>query len=177
MRRLSKNNKGYSLVEMIIVVAIIAVVGLGATWSIILVLSGNAKTCTHSIMNAISECKIMTMSKGQGNVRLLLYRDDDGNVYSELQMRETTSAAWETAYNGLEKIGAKRCSVSSTDDGANDLPNKAGAWEIYFDRSSGSFLYDADKGTVTSVENIYVVGGRRNYHIKLERLTGKQILE
>lgn len=176
MRRLSKNNKGYSLVEMIIVVAIIAVIGLGATWSIILVLSGNAKTCAHSIMNAISECKIMTMSKGQGNVRLLLYRDDDGNIYSELQMRETTSAAWETSYNGLEKIGAKRCSVGSS-DGADDLPNKANPWEIYFDRSSGSFLYDADKGGVTSVEHIYVMGGRRNYHITLQRLTGKQILE
>lgn len=170
MRRLSKNNKGYSLVEMIIVVAIIAVVGLGATWSIILVLSGNAKTCAHSIMNAISECKITTMSKGQGNVRLLLYRDDEGNVCSEVQMRETKTSAWETTYNGFEKIGAKRCSVGSA-DGADDLPDKAGAWEIYFDRSSGSLLDD------TNIYDIYVLGGRRNYHIKLEKLTGKQMLE
>ena len=176
MRKLSKNNRGYSLVEMIIVVAIIAVVGLGATWSIILVLSGNAKTCTHSIMNAISECKITTMSQGKGNVRLLLYRDDDGNVYSEIQTRESKTADWVTAYNGLEKIGAKRCAVGSAKD-ADDLPKKDSAWEIYFDRSSGSFLYDVDKGGVTSVENIYVMGGRRNYHIRLEKLTGKQILE
>lgn len=176
MRRLSKNNKGYSLVELIIVIAIIAVVGLGAAWSIILVLSGNAKTCTHSIMNAISECKIMTMSKGQGNVQLLLYRDDDGNVYSEIQMRESKTSAWETAYNGLEKIGAKRCSIGSTKD-ADDLPGKANPWVICFDRSTGAFLYDAAKGGVTSIENIYVMGGRRNYHIKLEKLTGKQILE
>ena len=176
MRRLSKNNKGYSLVEMIVVVAIIAVVGLGATWSIILVLSGNAKTCTHSIMNAISECKIMTMSQGKGDVRLLLYRDDEGNVYSELQSWDKDAGKYVTSYNGLEKIGAKRCSVGSL-EGADDLPNKDSAWEIYFDRSSGSFLYDTNMGKVTSIEHIYVMGGRRNYHIKLERLTGKQILD
>lgn len=170
MRRLSKNNKGYSLVELIIVIAIIAVVGLGATWSIILVLSGNAKTCTHSIMNAISECKIATMSKGKGNVQLLLYRDDDGNVCSEIQERETETSGWVTSYNGFEKIGAKRCSVGSSKD-ANDLPDKANAWVIRFDRSSGSLLSD------TNIYDIYVMGGNRNYHIKLEKLTGKQMLE
>lgn len=170
MRRLSKNNKGYSLVEMIIVVAIIAVVGLGATWSIILVLSGNAKTCTHSIMNAISECKITTMSQGKGNVQLLLYRDDEGNVYSEIQMWDKDESKWVTTYNGLEKIGAKRCSVGSA-DGADDLPDKANPWVICFDRSSGSLL------DTTNVYDIYVMGGNRNYHIKLEKLTGKQILE
>ena len=176
MRGMRKNNKGYSLVELIVVIAIISVVGMGALWSIIMVFSANAKTCANDIVGAISECKVTTMSKGQGNVRVIIYRGVNGNIYSELQMRESSGGSWE-AVREAEKIGARKCSVGTT-DGADDLPDKASAWEIYFDRSSGSFLYSTDSGKPnTSVREIYVQGGRKNYCIKLEELTGKTILE
>lgn len=174
MRGIKKDNRGYSLVEMIIVVAIIAVVGLGATWSIILVFSGNAKACANAMVNSISECKIMTMTKGQGNVRVIIYRGSNGKIYSELQTRESVSSGWVTGKDGAEKIGANRCSVGTT-DGGDDIPDRDNAWEIYFDRSSGSFLYSAD--AYTSVTEIYVQGGRKNYCITLQKLTGKTILE
>lgn len=174
MRGIKKDNRGYSLVEMIIVVAIIAVVGLGATWSIILVFSGNAKACANAMVNSISECKIMTMTKGQGNVRVIIYRGSNGKIYSELQTRESVGASWVTGKDGAEKIGANRCSVGTT-DGGDDIPDRDNAWEIYFDRSSGSFLYSAD--AYTSVTEIYVQGGRKNYRITLQKLTGKTILE
>lgn len=176
MRGMRKNNKGYSLVELIVVIAIISVVGLGAVWSAILVFSANARTCANDIVGAISECKVMTMSKGQGNVRVIIYRSANGNIYSELQMRESSSGPW-NAVREAEKIGAKKCSVGTT-NGADDLPDKANAWEIYFDRSLGSFLYSIDPGKPnTSVREIYVQGGRKNYCITLEELTGKTILE
>ena len=177
MRGIKKDNRGYSLVEMIIVVAIIAVVGLGATWSIILVFSGNAKACANAMVNTISECKVMTMSKGQGNVRVIIYRGSNGNIYSELQTRESESSGWVTGKDGAEKIGANRCLVGTT-NGGDEIPDRANAWEIYFDRSSGSFLYSNDSGKPnTSVTEIYVMGGRKNYHITLQKLTGKTILE
>ncbi|MCH5258942.1 MAG: prepilin-type N-terminal cleavage/methylation domain-containing protein [Lachnospiraceae bacterium] len=183
MRGMRKNNKGYSLVELIVVIAIISVVGLGALWSIIMVFSANAKTCANDIIGAISECKITTMSKGQGNVRVIIYRSSNGNIYSELQVRESTPGdAWSdtngwVAAHEAEKIGARKCSVGTT-DGADDLPDKANAWRIYFDRSSGSFLYSTDSSKPnTSVTEIHVQGGRKNYCITLEELTGKTILE
>lgn len=168
MRGLEKDNRGYSLVELIIVIAIIAVIGLGATWSIILVFSANAKTCSNDIVNAIAECKIMTMTKGKGNVRLIIYRDGDGGtIYSELQTRETSTSSWVTGKDGREKIGASKCSVG-TSDGANDIPiSEATAWEFYFDRSSGRLMDE------TTVNEIYVLGGRKNYRIQIEKLTGK----
>ena len=177
MRGIKKDNRGYSLVEMIIVVAIIAVVGLGATWSIILVFSGNAKACANAMVNSIAECKIMTMSKGQGNVRVIIYRGSNGKIYSELQTRESDGAGWVTGKDGAEKIGANRCLVG-TSNGGDDIPDRDNAWEIYFDRSSGSFLYSSDPAKPnTSVTEIYVMGGRKNYHIALEKLTGKTILK
>ncbi|MCM1121040.1 MAG: prepilin-type N-terminal cleavage/methylation domain-containing protein [Eubacterium sp.] len=177
MRRLKKNNSGFSIIELIIVIAIIAVIITTAALSIGLVFSANARTCANDIMGAISECKIATMSGGRGNVRLILYRDDSGNIFSELQTRESAAAGWVTGNDGAEKIGARRCMVGAT-DGGDDLPTRDSAWEIYFDRSSGSFLENLDGGAdATSVWEIYVQGGRKNYHIRLEKLTGKTTLE
>ena len=179
MRGLRKNNKGYSLVELIIVVAIIAVIGLGATWSIILVFSANAKTCSNDIVNAIAECKIMTMTKGQGNVRLIIYRDGaGGTIYGELQTRETASSPWTTIKDEKQKIGASRCSVG-TSDGADDIPTGPdGAWGFYFDRSTGKLLNPAEAGITnvndtTYVDEMHVLGGRKKYLIQIEKLTGK----
>lgn len=179
MRGLEKDNRGYSLVELIIVIAIIAVIGLGVTFSFILVFSANARTCSNDIVSAISECKIMTMTKGKGNVRLIIYRDGEGGtIYSELQTRETSSSPWVTGNNGREKIGASRCSVG-TFDGANDIPTDPnGAWGFYFDRSTGKLLKPSEAGIVNAsdtiyVNDIFVMGGRKNYRIQIEMLTGK----
>lgn len=179
MRRMEKDNNGFSVIELIIVVAIIAAVVTTCALSISLVLNANARTCANDIVRAIAECKIATMTKGQGNVRLLLYRDSSGSIYSELQTRRTSVDNWETGNDGAEKIGAKKCIVGSA-DGSDDLPHKSGSavptletgmWEVYFDRSSGSFK------SGTSVSDIYVQGGKRKYHIHFEELTGKTTLE
>ena len=176
--KLTNNNRGFSLVELVIVIAIIAVVGLGATLSIILIFSANAKTCANDILGAIAECKIETMSKGQGNVKLLLYRDGaGGTVYSELQIRDNASAAWETKGGEREKIGASKCTVTS---GGAEIPtDQSGAWVICYNRSTGAFVEAGDgaagEATTQSLldQGIEVQGGSKHYRIKLERLTGK----
>ena len=182
MRRIEKNNKGYSLVELIIVIAIISVIGLMSMLSIVMIFNANGRTCANDIVGAISECKIMTMTKGQGSVRLLIYRDGaNGNIYSELQTKDATTGDWVTGNNGREKLGAKKCTVG-TADGLNDIPeSKATAWRICFDRSTGAFKYAAsagdDENTTYGLESIYVQGGKKRYQIKFEKLTGKQAIE
>lgn len=166
--------------ELIIIIAIIAALTTTLVLSFSLVYGANAKTCANDIMNAISECKVTTMSYGQGNVRLLLFRGDDGNIYSALQTRNQVGDPWEYKNERPEKIGASRCAV--TDDAGTELPEKtlgdasltadtSGAWEIYFDRSSGSFLAG------TTVYDLHVKGGSRHYQIHMEKLTGKSMLE
>ena len=179
--------------ELIVVIAIIAVLGIGATWSIILVFSANAKTCANDIVGAISECKIETMSKGQGSVKLLLYRDGaGGTIYSELLFKDA-SGNW-TFKNGQaedtagerEKIGASRCSVGTTDGGDEIPTDRDHAWVICFNRATGAFMVSADgtgDGLITSPDlfkdepksrgYIWVQGGSKKYQITLEALTGK----
>lgn len=162
--------------ELIVVIAIISVAGLGLALSVSLIYGANARTCANDIVSAVTECKIMTMAKGKGNVRVIIYRDGvDGTIYSELQTRETASSTWETEGDGREKIGAKRCSVG-TSDGADNIPiSRDLAWEFYFDRSSGKLLTEGE--AVTSVSTIYVAGGSKHYVITIEKLTGKTTKE
>lgn len=179
MCRIGRDHAGFTIVEMIVVIALAAAVTTTAAMSLAFLFSADAKACTNSIMGALSECRIETMGQGQGNVRLLLYRDNSGNIYSELQVRASSADEWEACNDGAKKIGAKRCSVGSV-DGGDDLPMKLGdtlptreegLWEIYFDRSLGSFKPE------TSILDIYVQGGGRKYHIHFEELTGKTMLE
>lgn len=174
-----KNNQGLTLVELILAAAILSIVAAAAAISVNLIFGADAKSCANGIVSVLAECQMVTMSKEQGNVRLVLYRGSDGSLYSELQTREAEDALWTADQEDVCKIGAGRCSVGST-DGGNDLPDQAyslgaaltdGSWEIYFDRSTGSFTDE------TTVSDIYVCGGGKRYHIHLEKLTGKPVVE
>lgn len=176
---MGKRNQGFTFVELILVIAILSVVAAVAILSVNLIYEADAKACANGIVSALSECQMVTMSKDQGNVRLVFYRDSDGSLYSELQTKESEDALWTVERESARRIGAERCSVGST-DGGDDLPNRTdalsfdladGLWEIYYDRSTGSLTDD------TTVSDIYICGGGRNYHIHLEKLTGKPVVE
>ena len=72
------NNSGYSLVELIIVIAIMAVLIGTVFYSITMIFGANAKTCANNIQRAIADCKVTTMGKKEAYMEL--YRDAEGNV-------------------------------------------------------------------------------------------------
>ncbi len=173
------SDQGLSLVELIVVMALGVALTAALTLSVGLIVSADARTCADGIMGAIADCKVAAMSRGQGNVRLVIYRGRDGNVYSELQTRKEDAEPWTAGNEEARKIGGRRCRVGSS-KGGDELPVKTldavptledGMWEIYFDRSSGSFRGE------TTVSDIYVQGGSKNYRIHLEELTGKTTKE
>lgn len=178
-KRMGKDGRGYSLVELLIVIAVAAALTATFTLSVGLVSSADARACADDVTGAIAACKIAAMSEGQGNVRLVIYRGDSGNIYSEQQTREEEDEPWTAESGDVRKIGARRCRVGSS-NGSDNIPVKTGdavptletgMWEIYFDRSSGSFREE------TTISDIYIQGGSRNYHIHLEGLTGKATKE
>lgn len=166
-----KNNKGYSLVEIIIVVAIISVLTAGIGMSASVINNSNAKACANSIRDALADAKILAMSKGSNSTRVKLYKDVDGNLVARQEINRA-SAGWEL-YGNEERIGKRKVEICYVMPGssAEHTLNNSDSIYLSFDRASGSFS-DKAAGTIIP-EKIVVRGGNRTINIVIHELTGK----
>ena len=171
-KKLHNRNKGFSIVELIIVVAIIAALTTTAMLSISMIFSANAKTCANTIQRAVADCKVTTM--GKSAAWLVIYREADGELYGQVHTMEQkqgeAAGTYEEIVHEPEKLGGKRVSITYTDDAGTDMGElpvgESNGIRIEFDRSSGSFK----DGTIKSID---VTGGGRHYQLTLIKLTGK----
>lgn len=171
--KLHRNNTGYSLVELIIVIAIMAVLIGTVFLSITMVFGANAKTCANNIQRAIADCKVTTMGKKEAYMEL--YRDTNGSVYTKLYVYEQNGAA--PTEGEPQKMGNSRVYIGYTKEGesleaARSL-DEGDSITIKFDRSSGSF----DAATYADCAQIVVRGGSKNYALEFTQLTGKSELK
>lgn len=164
--KLHINNGGYSLIELIIVLAIISVIMGTVFYSIILVFSANAKSCANNIQRSIGDCKVTTM--GKADAYMELYRNSDGSVYTRMYITESDGS---TTQEEPQKVGTNKVDVGYTPKGGAETALVPGSpIEIHFDRSNGGFRADAGGNIYTE---IYVRGGSKDYSIELTELTGK----
>lgn len=167
---MKKNNYGYSLVEIIIVIAIMMVLTGGLFFSVVMVFGANAKTCANDLRGAITQNKINAMGKSEA--KLVIYRDNNNQcVYA--QQCIMNGGTWEN--KDAEKISNARVYVVFTaEDGTTTELTPGTSVEICFDRSSGSFKAN-DAGIIYS--EILVEGGNRSFTVVLTKLTGKVSVE
>lgn len=166
------NNGGYSLIEMIIVIAIIAVIMGTVFYSIILVFSANARTTANSIQRAIGDCKVTAM--GRSDAYMKLYRNADGIVYTRMYIWDSgAGSGGDYVASEPQKVGPKKVNVAYEAKGGTrtELSNgESNGIEIWFDRATGGFKAD---GSGNLYRIIYVEGGSKKYEIVLTELTGK----
>lgn len=120
------NEKGFSLVELIIVIAIMAVVIGTVVFSVSMVFSANAKTCCNNLQRAIADCKVTTMGKSEA--WLVLYRGSDNQIYCQMYYNEAV----------IENDAEGNPKVKKNDDGnvimkavpANEEPQKIGGKRV-----------------------------------------------
>ncbi len=163
-----KDNAGYSLVELVIVIAIIALIISTVFYSAVMVFGANAKSCANNIQRAIADCKVTTM--GKSSAYMELYRDTDQNVYTKMYVWDSSSGSYTEAEP--QKVGTGRVYVAYKPEGATtETELVAGSKiEIRFDRASGGF---AEDGSGNTYELLRVQAGSKNYEITLTKLTGK----
>lgn len=154
LRAFFKEKKGYSLIELIVVIAILAACGGLITANIALVPRNEAKKCAQSIDAALSECKIEAMTKA-GGMSLKLYADADGNIHLAYLSGDGSTVVSD------DRIANSRATVT-VDSSA--LSQTGSIWS--FERNSGSVK------NATGDSAIVVSGGGRSWTIKLYQLTG-----
>ena len=133
-----KNNGGFSLVELIVVIAISVVLIGAATISIRSVMGVEVKQCARNIESIINKTRVTTM--GKDSAVLEIYKDaSDGAYYYKTTINGTVSAP--------SKIGKSSIDVyySMKDDYSDKTQlNSSGSIVLQFDRSSGAQKPDAN---------------------------------
>lgn len=163
-----KNNGGFSLVELIVVIAISVVLIGAATISIRSVMGVEVKQCARNIESIINKTRVTTM--GKDSAVLEIYKDaSDGAYYYKTTINGTVSDP--------SKIGKNRIDVyySVNDDytGKTQL-NGSDSIVLQFDRSSGAQKPDAN-GKCCS--RIWIQKNSTEKVITIYKETGKVVCE
>lgn len=169
---MKKNNKGLSLVEVIIVVAIMSVLAGITTIGLSSVISRPAEECGKKIVSTLRDAKVTTMGKR--------------SCYVELSQATAGAPVYMTEYiNGTAqipvKVGEKNITVSITTEASTFDLSAVQTIKIAYKRETGGF----DKTTYTQggspkseyLRTIVISKGNKTYTINLAYLTGKITIE
>ena len=163
MKKMNKlGNQGFSLVELVIVVALIVILGTVSVAGISFLVSKPVEECTRRIEIALQGNRNTTMGKLSANIKFYT----DGNNIMALETIDTSS---KTTMIGND---VKVSYMIKGNPVAIDLGNSSNPLTIRFDRSSGSLKPQTDGGS-DYVEKIIISRGNKTQTVSIERLTGR----
>ena len=163
---MKKNNKGFSLVELIVIIAIMAVLTTSIITYIGMLGAGQAKKCANGISSGFSQTKVCAMSRS--SAYMVVYSNDDGVFLKTVQ----------GGNERIEKIGNKGAVVEyrNVRNGTNFMPignDESSGVRIEFDRASGA----CKKVAGEYCYGFRVTCGTTTYIVNIEPLTGKATIQ
>lgn len=161
MKRKKMGNKGYSLLEVIIVATILSVL-LGVVFAGINLLNGRpVEECTKKIETSLKNNRVTTMGKLTASVEYGV--DAEGYIY----LTETINGEGTT-----KRIGEKGIEVSySTNDGVSwTTLDASNTLVVSFNRSTGGVK---NLPTSTTKLMITVKRGTKQMGVTVDKLTGR----
>lgn len=158
-----KNNKGLSLVEVVVVLAIMAILTGIITISLGPSVSKPAEEAAEKAMNAMNSCRVTTMGKKEASLE---FHINNGVVY----VKETVEGV---VVKDLP-ISEKSVNVTYKYKSGVEMDLATSPLIIKFDRSNGGFL--PASGTEYCSEMTFSKGSRE-VKLKLYDITGKVSIE
>ncbi len=190
-----KDNKGYSLVELVIVIAIISAIGGMAIYSISLLIGQYARECANNTSAVLDKEKNYALTKSATidcYVEIVM-RDDDG-YYARYYVPGSAITKNNWVLIEEQKIGKKSVSMvatlmnSGTGVSRDVTIDSDTSIKIVYNRSSGAFKGTvesdgSDTGYLPSMGDIgneqctkIMIEQGREYEIQLYPATGKHVL-
>ena len=158
--RKERNHKGFTLIEMVVVIAIMGIMmGIGS-YSLSLIASANAKECTHEINAALVSTRTKAYSSDSGTsvATMTLKKGTDGSIYVD------------KSFEDEKKVGGSKVAVSYSADGSTYTELDNAGLTFSFNRSSGAF-------NALPCKYIKVASGTKTYIITCYKNTGKTMVE
>ncbi len=170
------SNKGYSLVELIIVAAIIIILASAGIYTVNAIFATGAKEATNDFYSLISQCRVATMSGEEDPYVSITYDATDDTYYGEVFLgatsydRESLSdhpltvsyvLAGDTVLNSIESIAApSQLTFGFGDNG-----------EFDFTKGPGDIItHGAAAGS--AIERLIFSSGGTSHTIELTPTTG-----
>ncbi len=173
------NNKGFSLVELVVVVLILAVLSTGIVVGVSYYKTADTTACSKKLVSALEKARLETMSRTEGSVVLKLYFD--GAVYradiytvngESSEPVEEIIDSFELADDSMTLKAAKYTDDGITETGLSSIDNATGI-SIRFDKSSGIYKPDNDGRYFSRI----AIQGNGTESVILVKDTGRSYVE
>ena len=164
---MKKNNKGFSLVELVVIIAIMAVLAGAIITYIGSLGTAQAKKCANGIVSGFSQTKVCAMSRSSAS--MVVYSNDDGVFLVTKQggnerVEKIGNAGTVVEYRTVRDSSAFSPVGNSADAGV----------KIEFDRASGACKKMASSQYCYGFK---VTCGKTTYIVNIEPLTGRATIQ
>jgi len=167
------NNKGYSLLEAIVIIAILGVLtGFMATSSGLFD-GRRVKACADSVSSLLDKVRLANLGKDE--VTLTIYKDTDQAIKAKIVTKIMSSNRSTTEKEFIEDVSNDNVEMSYSTDISGSAENPAGAAGMVFNfnRNTGAIKDTSPNG----IQCIILRKGNAEKKIKIYAATGKIIVE
>ncbi|WP_455721962.1 pilus assembly FimT family protein [Agathobacter sp.] len=171
-------NKGFSLVELIVVIAIMAILTTAAAMSIASIFGVAVKQCARDIKSSINDTRVSTMGKDQ--VILTIKKGNSDGSSDAYYCITTEKDGFGNATTEESRVGRSNLDITyilTDDSGNNSAEQKLDATHpitIEFNRGSGSLKLGSDGKYCTQIR---IKKNSTEKILKLYPETGKVSME
>ena len=167
------NNKGYSLLEAIVIIAILGVLtGFMATSSGLFD-GRRVKACADSVSSLLDKVRLANLGKDE--VTLTIYKDTDQAIKAKIVTKIMSSNRSTTEKEFIEDVSNDNVEMSYSTDisGSSESPAGAAGMVFNFNRNTGAIKDTSPNG----IQCIILRKGNAEKKIKIYAATGKIIVE